>query len=598
MKRAAELIVTSLFCVCFFCEANALTKTYGYAVFGKLKYPENFTHYDYVNPNAPKGGVVTLYNIGGYDSLSSFILKGTAAPQLNYTFDTLLVSSSDEPYSTYPLVAESLEYPDDKKWVIFNLRPEAKWHDGKPITAHDVLFSFNILKDKGNPNYKVIFEDVEKAEVINDRKIKFYISNPLNPLVISVIGENLTIIPKHFFADKDFETYHDKPILSSGPYRVKSFAFNKYIEYERVDDYWGKDLPVNRGSYNFQKMQVECYLDTTVAVEAFKAGAYDFREENISRVWATAYDIPAVHKGELIKETAKHNIPAPLQTTFLNIRKPDLQDINFRKALTFAFDFDWMNKHLFYNVYKRTESYFDNSKFKATGIPQDRELQVLLKYKDQLPEELFIQEFKIPTTGANSLRNRENLKQAKQLLLSSGYKIVNNKMISPYTKKAVEVEILYHMPQFERVFNAFKANLEKIGITLVLRQVDHSPFWERSKVFNFDLQTFAFFASLVPGIPEKLKWHSESDVEGGYNFSGVHSKVVDELINNMIKASNEQDLIVYSRALDRVLLWNYYSIPQMYSNEFRYLYWNKFGIPEVKPSYYIGIDTWWAKSAE
>lgn len=580
-------------------DTNALVnKSHGYAVFSKLKYDRNFKSFDYVNPEAPKGGEMKYHHVGSFDSLNSFILKGNSAPGLLETFDTLMTPAGDEPNSSYGLIAESIEYPKDKKWVIFNLHPEAKWHDGKPITAEDVEFSYNILLEKGSPNYKIAYQDIGKVEVINKRRVKFYIKNPLNPLVVPLIGEGLSILPKHFFVDKDFETYDTKPILGSGPYKVKDYKFNKFIKYERINDYWAKDLPVNKGSHNFDNIIYEMYLDAAVAVEGFKAGDYDFRQENISRIWATSYDIGAVKDGRIKKVNASHSVPANLQNIFMNMRRPDFKDRNFRKALTLAFDFDWMNANLFYGIYKRTESYFENTRFQATGIPEGRELEILEKYKDDLPGEVFTQPFVMPSTGDDLLKNRENLREAKQLLLDAGYTIKNGKMVSPYTKKPVKIEVLYHMPAFERIFGAFKANLERIGITLELRLLDHAQFWKRSKEFNFDLMSFAFVPTYIPGHFERFKWHSDSNIEGGLNFSGVNNKAVDELIEALLKASDEKQLLHNARALDRVLLWNYYSVPQFYSSEYRYLYWNKFGIPEIKPEYSIGLKTWWAKSAE
>ncbi len=597
----AALAVTILMHFVFVTESKAeehIIKSHGYAVFGKLKYDKDFTNFEYAKPDAPKGGQINLYTLGGFDSLNDYILKGNKAPDLWQTHDTLLYPAADEPYSSYGYLAESIEYPTSKEWVIFNLRPEAKFHDGHPVTSEDVVFSYNTLKEKGEPNYKIIYNDIEKAVALSPHRVKFYIKNPKNPLIISTLGESLYVLPKHFFNDKEFEKYDSEPVLGSGPYKVKEYKFNKYIIYERVKDYWGKDIPVMKGLFNFDYVRYDSYLETVVSIEAFKAGAYDFREENYSRMWATGYNIPAVKKGDIIKETVQHNVPANLQTAFLNTRRNDLKDDNFRKAMTLAFDFDWMNKNLFYGVYKRTESYFDNSKFKATGVPTGHELRILERFRDKLPEQIFTEEFFMPSTGADPIKNRENLQKAKELLFASGYKLEQGRMISPYTKKPVEVEILYHMPAFERFLIAFKNNLKKIGITLRLRLVDHAQYQKRALEFDFDILTVAFTPTIVPGNSQRQIWHSSADVQGGFNYSGLHNEVVDSLIQNLINSNNEEDLVANAKALDRVLLWGYYSIPQMYSSQYRLLYWNKFGIPAVRPKYGIGKEAWWAKSAE
>jgi microcin C transport system substrate-binding protein len=590
-------ILLSLFINIAHAESHII-KSHGYAVFGELKYPKDFTHFEYANPNAPKGGEIRHYYPAGFDALNDYILKGNKAPELWMTHETLLTPAGDEPYSSYGMLAESIEYPVSKEWIVFNIRPEAKWHDGKSVTAEDVVFSFNIFREKGDPNYKIIFQDVEKAEALSSHRIKFYIKNPRNPLIFPLVGESLYIMPKHFLKDKEFDKFDNEPILGSGPYKIKEFKFNKYIIYERIKDHWAKNVPANNGMYNFDEIRYDSYLDSVVAVEAFKSGAYDFKEENISRVWATGYDIKPVRKGDIIKELVQHSIPANLQTTFINMRRNDGKDINFREAMTLAFDFDWMNKALFYSLYKRTESYFDNTHFKAQGLPQGEELKILQKYRGKIPDHIFTQEFVMPSTGADPMRNRNNLRKAKDLLFASGYKLQNGKMISPYTNKPVELEMLYVSSVHEKMLGAFRNNLKKIGITLKLRMIDSAQFMDRIKSFDFDMTPVAFNALSVPGSNQKQLWHSSADVKGGLNFAGLHSDVVDDLISGLINASHEEELIANAKALDRVLLWGYYSVPQMYSSNYRLLYWNKFGIPAVRPKYSMGKESWWAKSAE
>lgn len=567
---------------------------HGHAVFGELKYPKDFKHFDFANPDAPKGGFVKFYSLGAFDSLNEFVLKGNKAPSLGYTYESLMYPSTDEPYSQYCLIAESIEVPESKTWVAFNIRPEARWHDGKEITAEDVKFTLETLKTKGDPNYKIIYGDVSHVEVLDKRKVKFHISAPDNPLIISSIG-GMPLLPKHFFADKDFEKYDDKPILASGPYKIKAYEFGKFIEYEKVQDYWAKDLPIARGLHNFHNIKFDVYLDYQVAVEAFKSGEYDYRDEMVSRVWSTSYDIEPIKDGKIIKAEWSHKQPANLQTTYLNMRNPNLADIKLREALTLAFDFDWMNKALFYGVYTRTTSYFDNSKFAAKGLPEGKELEILNKFKGQVPEEVFTKEFVMPSTNANPFKNRENLKKAFNILTEAGYKIDKNLLISPHTGKPVVVEVIYHLQQFERMLNAYKDNLAKIGITLNLRFLDHAQYQKRMQTFDFEMTTAAFNSVSIPGNNQRQLWHSSADVDGGYNFSGVHNAAVDYLVDHLSNSKTEEDLIAYARALDRVLLWNYYSIPQMHSRKFRFLYWNKFEMPEIKPDYDVGTETWWMK---
>lgn len=567
---------------------------HGHAIFGELKYKPDFQHFDYANPDAPKGGFVKFYSLGAFDSLNDFVLKGNKAPSLNYTYESLMYPSTDEPYSQYGLIAESIEVPESKTWVAFNLRPQARWHDGNEITAEDVKFTLETLKSKGDPNYKIIYADVSHVEVLNKRKVKFYISAPDNPLIISSIG-GMPILPKHFFVDKEFDKYDDKPILASGPYKIKAYEFGKFIEYERVPDYWAKDLPVMRGLNNFNNVKIDAYLDYQVAVEAFKSGEYDYRDEASSRVWATNYDIEAIKNGRMIKAEWSHKLPANLQATYLNMRDPNLADVKLREALTLAFDFDWMNKALFFGIYTRTISYFDNTKFAAKALPTGKELEILNKFKDQVPPEVFTKEFIMPSTSANPFKNRENLKIALKLLTDAGYKVDKDLLISPHTGKPVMIEVIYHLQQFERLLNAYKDNLAKIGITLNLRFLDHAQYQKRMQTFDFEMTTAAFNSISVPGNNQRQLWHSSADVEGGFNFSGVHNPVVDYLVDHLSNSKTEEDLIAYARALDRVLLWNYYSIPQMHSRQFRFLYWNKFEMPKIKPDYDIGTETWWMK---
>lgn len=567
---------------------------HGIAVFSELKYPENFTHFDYVNPEAPKGGKASLASVGAFDSLNLHTLKGNKAPGLENTYDTLLVSSSDELNSYYGLLAKSFEISDDGLSVVFNLHPNARWHDGDPITAEDVAFSLEILRQKGSPSYKIMLQDVKSAEVISPTQVKYYFSNNKDPLIVAAVGQ-LPVLKKSYFSIHDFEKT-DGVFPSSGPYKIKTFEANKYISYERVKDYWAKDLPVHKGVYNFDEIEYKLYLEHIIAIEALKAGEIDYREENVSKLWAKAYQGKAFSEGKIIRETVSHSLPPNLQAMFLNLRKPYLNDRALRMALTYAYDFDWINLNLLYSLYSRIGSYYQSTPYASSGLPNAEELKILNRYRDALPQEVFTTEFKVPSTMAEANLNRQNIRYAKQILEDAGYKFVAGKLISPITNAPVKLEVIYHFQGFERLLLAYKDNLAKLGIELNLKLIDYSQYFRRMQKFDYDVIIAAFAPITLPGRLENQLWHSDADVEGGFNLSGVHNKAVDEIINRMDSVTTQVELEVLSKSLDRVLLWEFYAVPQLYSNKFRLIYWNKFGIPEIRPQYAIGFETWWIKN--
>ena len=576
----------------YICSAYELQ--YNYAIFSEPKYSKDFKHFEYVNPDAPKGGTLTQGHVGAMDSLNAYTLKGNKAPGLEYIYDTLLVSSFDELSSFYPLLAESFYVSPNKDWVVFNMRKDARWHDNTPITSEDVAFSVKILREKGSPAYQIMLKDVGKVEAIDAHTVKIQMLNTKDPSLLAVIGQ-LPILCSAYFKDHDFLNSDDVPVLTSGPYRIKEYKPNKTIVYERVDDYWGKDLPVNKGYYNFSYLKYEAFLENIIAIEALKGGELDFREENVSKLWAKAYNSKAIKDGRLKKELATHTAPPNLQSIFLNTRRPLMKDIALRKALTECFDFDWMNKYLFHGLYKRIESYYQNTQYSAQGIPSADEIAVLSKFRDQLPNELFTKEFSIPSTDANPIKNRTNLMEAKKMLLAAGYYYSGTKLLTP-SGKPVEMDIIYHFQGFERIFLAYKENLAKIGIKLNLRLLDYTQYQKRLQDFDFDMTVAALAPAIIPGDLELQLWHSSSDVVGGYNFTGIHDEVVDYLIERLRESNTKEQKILYARCLDRVLLWNYYSVPQLYSNNYRLIYWDKFGIPDVRPTYYLGLETWWLKN--
>lgn len=584
-----------LFLVFVITSAHAeVIKGSSYALLGAVKYKDNFDHFDYVNPTAPKRGKVIYSFPATFDSLNRYILKGNKAPGLEITQDSLMKSSLDELYGMYGLIAESIEYSSKKDWVIYNLRKEARWHDGKPITAEDVKFTFDILRSEGDPNYKIVLADIDEIKVLTPTRVKFTIKNPKNMTIISLISTQ-SILPKHFFEGKKFDKYDKEPVLGSSAYKIKSFQFGKSIEYERVKDYWAENLNVNRGFNNFDYVQYDVYLDQISEILALKAGEVDFRSENYSKMWATAYNIEQIKDGSMIKELVEHKLPASLQSFFLNTRRSDLADRNVREALTLAFDFDWLNKNLFYGLYTRTQSYYENTFFQARGTPSVDELKLLEPFKNDIPKEVFEKEFRMPRTHANIVESRENLKRARQLLLDSGYVISGDGLISPYTKKPLELELIYRDDAFDRMLNFYVKNLAKIGIKLKLHKLDDAQAQLRTDKFDYDITTISFAPVTIPGISETQVWNSAARVEGGYNFSGVNSKAIDFLTKTLSDPKDTDELIAAAKALDRILLYSYYSIPHFYSKNFRLVYWNKFGVPAKRPDYDVGNSTWWLK---
>ncbi len=572
---------------------------HGMAMHGDVKYGPDFTHFGYVNPNAPKGGSLSRYAIGNFDSFNPFIVKGVAAADISVLiYDTLMAASADEPFSAYGLLAETVETPPDRSWVQFVLRKQAKWHDGKPVTADDVVFSFETLRDKGSPNFRSYYASVDEVERIDDRTVRFTFKPGDNRELPLILGQ-LAVLPKHYWADRPFEKTSLDPPLGSGPYKVGRFDPGRFIEYDRVEDYWGADLPVNKGRWNFDTIRLIYFRDSNVATEAFKSGDYDFRAENASKTWATQYDIPAVRDGRIIKRTSPHKRPQGMQGFVFNTRRKVFQDRQVRRALTYGLDFEWSNKNLFYGQYTRNRSYFDNSELAATGIPQGEELAILEPYRDQLPPELFTEEYQPPVTDGSG-RMRENLKQAAKILQDAGWKI------DPETRKLIHPEIgplrfevLLYDPQFERVVLPFKKNLERLGVTVDVRTVDPPQYVRRLDEHDYDMIVISYADTRSPGNEQRMYWSSElADASGSANWVGAKSPVIDALVEKVVAAADRDALVHRTRAFDRVLQWGYWVIPQWYIAYDRLAYWNKFGMPDVVPDDGAQVvDTWWVDPA-
>jgi microcin C transport system substrate-binding protein len=568
------------------------------AMNGEPKYGPDFKHLDYVNPDAPKGGEVRFAALGSFDTVNPFPLRGTTAAAGSGTpFETLLASTDDEPFTEYGLLAESIEVPDDRSWVAFNLRPQARWHDGTPVTAADVVFSFETLRDHGHPFYRAYYASVAKAEAEGDRKVKFTFKPGDNRELPLIIGQ-MPILSKAYWQGKDFEATTLTPPLGSGPYKVAAVEPGRSLTLQRVPDYWGKDLPINAGQHNFDTIRYEYYRDANVAVEALKAGNYDFRQENISKMWATAYDTPAIRDGRLIKEEIPNNVPAGMQGFIFNIRKDIFKDPRVREAIGYAFDFEWTNKTLFYGLYTRTRSYFDNSELAATGLPSPEELKILEPYRGKIPDEVFTTAYQPPKSDGSG-NNRANLRLAAELLKKAGWEVKNGVLVNGQTGTPLTFEFLLEDSSFERPVLPFVQNLQRLGIKVSVRTVDSSQYQKRLDNFDFDMTLSGFGESLSPGNEQRDFWGSASaDTPGGRNLIGIKDPVIDALVDLVISAPDRQALITRTHALDRVLQWGFYVVPNWHSNKFRVIYWNKLAHPAKTPPYNLAIDSWWVDPAK
>jgi microcin C transport system substrate-binding protein len=568
------------------------TTSHGLSIYGDLKYKAGFTHFDYVNPDAPKGGDVRLAAIGTFDSLNPFILKGVAAAGVGQLFETLTVGSWDEPSSEYGLLAESIEVPADRSWVAFTLRPEARFHDGSPVTVDDVIWTFHALKTKGHPFYRSYYAQVVKAEAVGPRKVKFTFG-PGDNRELPLITGQMPVLSKAYFTKHDFDKTTLEAPLGSGPYRVESVDAGRSIVYRRVKDYWGAKLPVRVGLNNFDTIRYDYYRDSTVALEAFKAGQYDFRQENSAKNWATAYGIPAVIQGLVKKEEIPNQVPTGMQAYAFNTRRPIFQDSRVRQALGYAFDFEWTNKTLFYGSYSRTRSYFSNSELASRGLPGPEELKVLEPFRGHVPPEVFTREYQPPNTDA-PVDMRASLREAFRLLKEAGWVVKNEKLVNGRRGEPMQFEVLLSDATFERITLPFAKNLERLGVTARVRTVDTAQYQKRMDDFDFDMAVVVWPQSLSPGNEQRDDWTSaQASVPGSRNYAGIRDPVVDKLVDLVIRAPDRPSLVARTRALDRVLLWGFYVIPQWHITSFRVAFWDKFDRPRVSPKYALGFDTWW-----
>jgi microcin C transport system substrate-binding protein len=574
------------------------------SLFGDVKYPADFKRFDYVNPEAPKGGVARLISIGTFDNFNIAVagIKGNIAAAATQVYETLMAKSQDEVVTEYGLLAEAAAHPDDFSWVTYRLRKEARWHDGKPVTPDDVIFSLETLK-KLSPFYGAYYRHVVKAEKSGERDIKFTFDGPGNRELPTIVGE-VPVLPKHWWEGTDEQgrkrdistTTLEKP-LGSAPYRIKEFVAGRSVVLERVKDYWGADLPVRIGQNNFDEMRFEYFRDNLVALEAFKADQADWIVENSAKQWATAYDFPAVVDKRVVKEEFPINDSGRMQGFAVNLRREQFKDVRLRRALNYAYDFEEMNKQLFFGQYKRINSYFEGTELACSGVPQGLELQILETVKDKVPPEVFTTPYTNPV-GGNPENVRNNLREAAKLLKEAGFEVKERKLVDAMGRP-VTVEILVESPASERIALFYKPSLERIGITTSIRVADDAQYENRMRSFDYDMTIGTWGQSLSPGNEQREFWGSQAaDTPGTRNTIGIKNPAVDALIEKVIFAKDRETLVATSRALDRVLLWNFYVVPQFTYGFSRYARWDRFSHAELPKYARSGLPSLWWYDAE
>ncbi len=595
--RAILKVFIALLC---FWSAGAAAFDNKIALYGKAKYEDGFSAFSYVNPDAVKGGRLVMPEYGGFDNFNPFIFKGSASGTVaDLIWDSLGYTPIDDISVVYPLVAKKFELKEN--YVDFILDERAKFADGSPILADDVIFSFNVLLEKGAPIYKVYYADVEKVEKKSERYVRFYFKENAQNKELPLILTQFKIFPKKDWDNRDFAKPSLQIPLGGGPYKIKNFEAGKYIILERDKNYWATDLPTRKGFNNFDEIRIDYYQDTTVTLQALFAGNIDVREEYIAKIWKVGYDNDLVKSGKIIKQAFEHQNPAVLQHFAINLRRDKFKDKYVRRALDLAFNFDWANEKLFYGAYKRLHSYFTNTDFEAKGLPQGKEKQILEKYKDRLDESVFTTPFTLPD-NSSAEKIRQNLREAVALFEKAGYRIIDGKMRNAKTLEPFELEILSNSANgttFTRVMLPFIENLKKIGVKATFRNLEVNIFKNRMDNFDYDMAIMSYRISAMPGNELKDLYGSEAaNVNGSYNIMGIENEVVDDLIREVIKADSKDDYVAYLKALDRVLLNEYYLIFQWYSPYNRVGYANKFGIPQTDTKVGWQPLTWWIKELE
>jgi len=576
---------------------EAITKTHGFNFFGELKYPADYKHLDYVNPDAPKGGEISIWTMGTFDSFNPYTRKGRAGALASAPFESLLDGTSDEVGTSYGLLAETLEYPEDQSWVIFNMRPEARFSDGTPVTAEDVAFTYELFLNEGLASYRAILgQIVTGVEILGPHRIKYLFADDASRRdAIPIVG-GLPVKSKAWFekTGAKLDESRMEPAIGSGPYVLESYDINKRITYTRNPDYWGKDLPFNKGRGNFDTIRIEYFADSNAAFEGFKSGAYTFRQENSSKSWATAYDFPALDEGHVIKTLLPDGGMATGQSYVMNLRRDKFDDIRVRQAVGLLFNFEWSNESLFYGQYARINSFWENSELAAEGMPSEAELALLKPIADLLPAGVIDGEAVMAPVSGNRTLDRKNLRKASALLDEAGWTVSNDGLRRNAAGETLTIEIIEDSPTFDRVHLPFIDNLKAAGIDAIYSRIDPAQMTDRSRNYDFDMMVEQFPMSLEPSSGLKQYFGSETADQSVFNSMGLKSEAVDALIEHVVNAQNKADLATSVKALDRTLRAYYFWVPQWFNNTYRVAYWNMYEHPETLPPFALGnLDFWW-----
>lgn len=576
---------------------EVITKTHGFNFFGELKYPADYNHLDYVNPDAPKGGEISIWTMGTFDSFNPYTRKGRAGALASAPFESLLEGTSDEVGTSYGLLAETLEYPEDQSWVIFNMRPEARFSDGTPVTAEDVAFTYELFLNEGLASYRAILgQIVTGVEILGPHRIKYSFADDASRRdAIPIVG-GLPVKSKAWFetTGSKLDESRMEPAIGSGPYVLDSYDINKRITYKRNPDYWGKDLPFNKGRGNFDTIRVEYFADSNAAFEGFKSGAYTFRQENSSKSWATAYDFPALDEGHVIKTLLPDGGMATGQSYVMNLRRDKFNDIRVRQAVGLLFNFEWSNESLFYGQYARINSFWENSELAAEGMPSDAELALLEPISDLLPAGVIDGEAVMAPVSGNRTLDRKNLRKASALLDEAGWIVGDDGLRRNAAGETLTIEIIEDSPTFDRVHLPFIDNLKAAGIDAIYSRIDPAQMTDRSRNYDFDMMVDQFPMSLEPSSGLKQYFGSETADQSVFNSMGLKSEAVDALIEHVVNAENKADLATSVKALDRTLRAYYFWVPQWFNNTYRVAYWNMYEHPETLPPFALGnLDFWW-----
>lgn len=575
---------------------QGVVRTHALSLLGEPALPRDFPHWPWVNPDAPRGGEVALTAIGSFDSFNNLILRGTPAVGLGNLYDTLLQESADEASTEYAHLAEWIEIPADRMGVSFELNAAARWHDGRPVTAEDVAWTFNTLRSQGRPFFRAYWGDVSEVAAEGPRRVTFRFRTNENRELALILGQ-MAVLPRHFWEGRDFaRPLLDAP-LGSGPYRLDRAEPGRSVTYRRADAYWARDLNTRRGTQNFDVLRFEYFRDATIAFEAFKAGQIDFRTENIARNWATGYDFPAARRGLVRRDEIRHELPTGMQAFVMNLRRPLFQDARVREALMTVFDYEWLNANIFHGLYARTTSFFSNSELASSGLPQGRELEILARYRGRIPESVFTTEFRLPTTDGSG-NNREGVRRALELMRQAGWTVRDRRLVNAQGNR-FEFEILLNGPAFERIALPYVQWLQRLGVEARVRTVDPAQYQVRLDAFDYDMTVDVMGQSLSPGNEQRDYWTCEKARQNGsQNVAGICDPVIDELVELLITAPDREELIHRTRALDRVLLHNHFVIPQWHNRRFWIAFWDRFGRPARNPRYGLGFpESWWIDPA-